>query len=64
MFLSNHTVKFIEERDHYVRRNAMSHDDLNDFHFGKIAESAGVSLDIVLEDVKAYTFDLKNHIPS
>jgi len=64
MFLSKHTVKFIEERDHYIRRNALDADALNDYHFNKIAESADVSLDIVLADAKAYSIDLKHHTPS
>ncbi|MDG1997452.1 MAG: hypothetical protein P8J14_13220 [Emcibacteraceae bacterium] len=64
MFLSKDTEKFIEERNHYVRRNALDADALNDFHFNKIAESADVSLDKVLADAKAYNIDLKHHTPS
>jgi hypothetical protein len=63
MFLSDHTVKFINERDHYVRSKALAADDLNDFHFKKIAERAGVSIDKVIGDAKAYNIDLKHHTP-
>lgn len=63
MFLNPQTVKFIEERDHYLRQNAMSADDLSDYHFKKIADRAGVSLDTVKNDAEAYKVDLKHHRP-
>lgn len=63
MFLNNQTIKFIEERDHYLRQNAMSADDLSEFHLKKIADRAGVSLKAVMEDADAFNFDIKSHKP-
>lgn len=63
MFLNPQTIKFIEERDHYLRQNAMSADDLSDFHLQKIADRAGVSLKTVKDDAENYKVDLKHHRP-
>ncbi len=63
MFLNPQTVKFLDERDHYLIRKAKSADDLTDFDLQKIAESAGVSLKTVTEDAEAYKFDLRHHKP-
>lgn len=63
MFIKKDTIKFIEERDHYIRANLKKADDLTQFDFKKIAERAGVSLDAVLDDAKVYKFDLKHHVP-
>ncbi|MBT5186842.1 MAG: hypothetical protein HOH19_07095 [Kordiimonadaceae bacterium] len=62
MFINDQTAKFLEERDHYVRRNAKDADTLTDYDFKQIAESAGVSLKIVLEDAKytKWTYDIIN----
>lgn len=61
MFINSQTVKFLDERDHYLRRNAKKADELTEFDFKKIAESIGVSLKIVKDDADAYRFDLKHH---
>lgn len=63
MFLNSQTTKFIEERDHYLRQNAMSPDDLSEFHLKKIADRAGVSLKTVMEDAEAFKFDIRSHKP-
>ena len=43
MFLSPQTTKFIDERGHYLIRNAKRADELTDYDLKKIAESAGVT---------------------
>ena len=63
MFLSPQTTKFIDERGHYLIRNAKRADELTDYDLKKIAESAGVSLKTVTEDAEAYKFDLRHHKP-
>ena len=63
MFLNDQTVKFIAERDLYLRRNAKEADDLTEYDFKQIAESAGVSLETVQQDAKTSKFDLRFHIP-
>ena len=61
MFISKDTVKFLEERDHYIVRNAKTADDLSDHDLKMIAKEAGVSIDKVLDDAKAYDIDLRHH---
>lgn len=63
MFLNDQTIKFIAKRDSFLRTNLKSAEDLSDYDLKKIAESAGVSLDIVLEDAKAFDFDIRTHEP-
>ncbi len=63
MFLNDQTVKFIAERDHYVRSNIKKNEDLSDFELKKIAEAAEVDLEVVMEDAKAFGFDIRTHDP-
>lgn len=63
MFLNKQTIKFIAARDSFMRTNLKKANDLTDFDLKKIAEKAGVSLDVALEDAKAYDFDIRTHNP-
>lgn len=63
MFINEQTVKFIAQRDSFLRTHLKSAEELTDYDLKKIAESAEVSLDVVLDDAKAYDFDIRTHQP-
>jgi len=63
VFLKPDTLKFIEERRHYLIQNAKVADELTESDFTNIAEHAGISLKTVKEDAVTYNFDLRHHDP-
>ena len=63
MFLKPDTLKFIEERRHYLIQNAKEADELTESDFKKIAAHADISLKTVKDDAETYKFDLRYHDP-